>query len=176
MRAVILLPSLLLLASLSLRPVAVDSPGDGRQLSQKGVQRDDKDKLFRAPEAPAFFNLEELKILPKDSKLTQLYKLRLNAARDAIESRYKEWVAGRGTQAFLIRSAEDLLTFRLDLAATDAEKLNIRTQYVEFATIVEQLSRVRCENGWLPTQDLAAVEYFLLDAKIELLRARNQIN
>ena len=111
MRAVILLPSLLLLASLSLRPVAVDSPGDGRQLSQKGVQRDDKDKLFRAPEAPAFFNLEELKILPKDSKLTQLYKLRLNAARDAIESRYKEWVAGRGTQAFLIRSAEDLLTF-----------------------------------------------------------------
>ena len=77
MRAVAFVPTLLILASLSPRPVTVDSPGLWRQVAQKGVQRDDKEKFFRAPPGiPAFTNSDELKILPKDSKLTQLYKLR----------------------------------------------------------------------------------------------------
>jgi hypothetical protein len=148
----------------------------GNQLSQRRPLQDEGEKLDR-PQAdlPAFIELQELKISPADSKLTQLYKLRQNAARDAIESRFKEWVAGRGTLPFLIRSAEDLLTFRLDLASSDKERLAIRTQFVEFATEVERLTRERFESRRLATQDLKQVECFLLDAKIEHLRASDQI-
>ena len=140
------------------------------------VPKEENEKQDRIDEDfPAFIKLEELKVLPTDSKLTQLYKQRQNAARDAIESRFKEWVAGRGTQAFLIRSAEDLLTFRLDLASSDEGKLAIRSQLVQFATVLELLTRERYEAGRVATQDLKQVEYFLLDAKIDHMKARDRI-
>jgi hypothetical protein len=176
MRSTLLGPALVLLASFGPDFGRPDSAAGGEQISQKVAREEDDEKLYRAPAGlPAFINLDELKIVPTDSKLTQIYKLRQNAAQVAIESRFKEWVAGRGTQAFLIRSAEDLLSFRLDLAPSDLDKLAIRKQYVEFATVFEQLTRLRYESDKVPTQDLKQVEYFLLDAKIEQLRAADRI-
>ena len=165
MRSVFLGPAVLLLASFGPTWVTVDSGGKEEGIQVNRMRED----------LPGFFNIEESKILPTDNKLTQLYKQRQNCGREAIESRFKEWAAGRGTQAFLIRSAEDLLIFRLDLASSDEEKLAIRTQYVEFAAVLEKLTRERYENEKLPIQDLKQVEYFLLDAKIEHLRASDRI-
>jgi hypothetical protein len=125
---------------------------------------------------PAFLNLKELEKEPADSELQQLLKQRHNAVLIALDARYKEWIAGRGTLGFLLRDGEFLRKSRLELCGSLKEKLVVHQQYLDWTRDVERLTQVRYNLGRVNISDWKETQYHLLDAEIELLLFQRQAN
>ncbi len=123
---------------------------------------------------PEFVIFKELKNEPGDDQIRGLLKLQQNALSDALESRFKEWVAGRGTGPFLMRDSERLCKVRLELCNNDKERIAILKQLVEWTKSNESLARIRFHQGKCATQDWKQTEYFMFDAQIKLLRMERQ--
>jgi hypothetical protein len=120
----------------------------------------------------AFIVVKEPRREPGDDQLRNLLKLRHNAIAIALELRYKEWNAGRGTQGFLFRDAEYWRKARLELSTTDKERLAILQQYIDWTKAIEGLSKSRYEKGLIALHDWKESKYYLLDAQIDYVRAQ----
>lgn len=125
-------------------------------------------------QAPAFIVVKELQKERGDDQLQWLLKQRHNAVLTALDARFKEWIAGRGTLGFLLRDGELLRKARLELCVSDKERLVVLQQYLDWTQAVEMLTHARYCQGRVNISDWKETQYYLLDADIENLRAQRQ--
>jgi hypothetical protein len=123
---------------------------------------------------PEFVIFKELKNESGDDRIRSLLKQQQNALSIALESRFKEWVAGRGTLPFLNRDTEALCKVRLELCKNDKERIAILKQLVEWTNAIEALTRIRLQQEKCATQDWKETQYVMFDAQIKLLRMERQ--
>jgi hypothetical protein len=116
--------------------------------------------------------LAKAKLATYSSDLKQLAREKLQVARDAYESRFKEFLAGRGTLDFLLASSLRLLESAQALAATQEERLALLEIHWQRMATMESVNRARYEAGRIPISDYAESKYFRLQAEIWLVEAR----
>lgn len=102
----------------------------------------------------------------------QLQKAKVNTARFALESRYKEFAAGRGTLDFLIRIALLLLESELAVCDNETDRIVALERHWTMMHQIEIINQARFEAGRIPVQDFAETKYFRLEAEIWLHQAR----
>jgi hypothetical protein len=111
-------------------------------------------------------SLAKAKFAASSSDLRELAKGRLDAAREEFEGRFREFLAGRGTQSFLEDSAQHLLQAELELADTPASAVVAHERHWIYTREIEQIDRGRFEAGRIPIQDMAQARYYRLDAEL----------
>jgi hypothetical protein len=107
-----------------------------------------------------------------DDQMQRLLKERCNSAAVELESRYKEFRAGRGTLLFLIDSAQRLRKAKLELNPRTENRIRVLQDYLDFAKEVEATQQRLLSEGRIPNKDYEFTRYTRLDAEIELLRAK----
>jgi hypothetical protein len=106
------------------------------------------------------------------SEPRQLAKARLEAAREELDGRLKEFLAGRGTHAFLEQCAQRALQAELELAETPAAIVAARERHWIYTKEIEEIDRARFEAGRIPIQDHAEGKYYRLDAELRWVQAK----
>jgi outer membrane protein TolC len=105
----------------------------------------------------------------------QLAKARLEAAREELDGRFKEFLAGRGTQSFLEDSAQHVLQAELELAETPAAIVAAHERHWIYTKEIEEIDRARFEAGRIPIQDYAQARYYRLDAELRWVEAKAKL-
>jgi RNA polymerase sigma factor (sigma-70 family) len=108
--------------------------------------------------------------LESDAHFKELLEQRRKAATVTYAFQYEQFKEGRGSLTLLMESCEHLLKSDLQLARNKADRLAARQAYLDrLKPILERASELHSEKRmWLA--DLKYVEYFSLDAEIELKR------
>jgi RNA polymerase sigma factor (sigma-70 family) len=107
-----------------------------------------------------------------NDKLKPLLKERYQAASVEMESRYKDFVAGRGTLDILFGSSRRLLEAERELSDRKADQIAALERRWKILRAVEQLNQARFNAGRIPIHDLAVSRFHRLDAEIMLERAK----
>jgi hypothetical protein len=128
--------------------------------------------LYPYPFTPHYF--AEPRFEAAHSYAAQMMRERVEATRTEYESRFKEFLAGRGTLDFLIGSSLRLLEAGLALARNNTSRLAAFERHWRFAFESETINRGRFEAGRVPVQDYAESKYVRLEAEIWLAQAREQ--
>lgn len=115
-------------------------------------------------------------ILPKSLKskedLVQYARARRDAARRECEAREKQLLAGIGTQAFYCDSARRLLDSELALDSAKAKREAAYLDYFNRMNKLDEIARLKFEQGKTGVQDLAQADYYRIDAEIMLAQER----
>ena len=104
------------------------------------------------------------------AKMKELLKARLEAAREQVAARKKEFEAGRGTAEDALEAEANLLKAELGLAETKEERIKAYENYLATAKAVCELMKARFDAGRVPITDWKKAEFHRLDVEIELLR------
>ncbi len=104
-------------------------------------------------------------------RLKRLLKERYEAAQVEFDGRFKEFLAGRGTQEFLYRSACRLLQAQKELSDKPAEQRAALEAHLKRMKEIEEIAKGRYDAGRIPIQDYQAARYWRLEAEIWLERA-----
>jgi RNA polymerase sigma factor (sigma-70 family) len=108
--------------------------------------------------------------LESDAHFKDLLEQRRKAATVTYAYLYEQFKEGRGSLEILMESSEHLLKSDLELARTKADRIAARQAYLDrLKPILERGSKLYSEKRFL-LADLKYVEYFTLDAEIELKR------
>ena len=97
---------------------------------------------------------------------------RLNAARTELDSRTKEFEAGRGTLDFLLGASRRLAEARREMSTSKEDLLNAVKDYVKRMKQIEKINQERFDAGRIPIYDLAESTYYRAEAEIWLERAK----
>lgn len=148
-----------------LRTAAKEASAVHRALGVLGVH----DEL--APDEPDYF-----KEVAKDRRaalsadVNRLLHERREAARIEYDARAKEFLAGRGAQAFLHDVVRHLRDAELAIAKQDAERREIQEGHWARCKSIEGVNKGRFEQGRIPTKDYLESRWYRLDAEIALVR------
>jgi hypothetical protein len=124
---------------------------------------------------PAVLSAKPLKIDPKDDALRRLLKERFNHALAEAQARYQAIAAGSGTDEFIFGTAQRVLESGLEVGDTPEARLNLLVQYLELATEVERLIKLKVEAGRASVSELHKARYFRTDAEIRVLREKAKV-
>jgi hypothetical protein len=105
----------------------------------------------------------------------ELARAKVAAARECLDARFKDFLAGRGTLDFLLEA--QVLVFEAELAVsnTDAQRLAVYEQRWQQAWIAERINKLRYDSGRVAVQDYAQTVYNRLDAEIDWLQLRAKL-
>jgi hypothetical protein len=124
---------------------------------------------------------KSLLVTPRDlqevwaTESSQLMKERTIAAELEVDARFKEFVAGRGTLDYLLRSSVRLVEAKEAVATTPQERLNARELHWQLTWVMERITQARFEAGKVAVQDLAASREYRLEAEIKWLELRKEL-
>jgi RNA polymerase sigma factor (sigma-70 family) len=107
-------------------------------------------------------------------QLKALLKARLDAATIEADSRFKEFVAGRGTLDFFLASSQRLLKAELELSTQKADQLAALATHLRLLKKVHAMNQGRFVAGRINLADVKQTEFFVLEAEIALERAKAQ--
>ena len=96
------------------------------------------------------------------------------AARDQVEARLKEFVAGKTTAEFLADAERMLLEAELALATSKAARLDALERYWKVTWIAEQINRSKHESGSIAVTQYMNTLYQRLHAEWLLARMRDE--
>jgi hypothetical protein len=102
----------------------------------------------------------------------ELAKARLEAAREELDARFKEFLAGRGTHDFLEQVAQRALQAELEVAEPPAAVVAAHERHWIYTKEIENIDRARYEAGRIPIQDYAQGKYYRLDAELRWVQAK----
>lgn len=127
---------------------------------------------------PTLLTAKPVKEDPKDDDLRKLLKARYNEAVAEMEARYKEFLSGRerGTFDAMVEVAQRLVQSGLELNDKPAERAALLAQYVELTKEVEKIAQARFDVARIPVDELHRARYQRLDAEIQLLRAKREVD
>jgi len=114
------------------------------------------------------------KLEARHANIGELKRARLEAARKWRDTRYKEFLAGRGTLIFLHEAAFCALRSQLAVCTNRAETIAALEDYWHLMRMIEEVNRARNEAGRLPDKDYRQSTYFRIDAEQRLRAARGQ--
>lgn len=103
----------------------------------------------------------------------KLAEEKLASAQIHVDSRMREFWAGRGTLEFLDEALRDQRDARLALAETEAERVRAWEEFWFFARRVEEVNRFRFEAGRIPTNDYLQSIYWRQVAELQLAQFRS---
>jgi RNA polymerase sigma factor (sigma-70 family) len=107
-----------------------------------------------------------------ENRLPALLKDRVEAAKMEVWGRNQEFLAGRGTLDILIGASRRLLVAEQELSANRAEEIAALERHFKLMKQVQEVNDERFRAGRIPMQDWKESEYYLLDAEIQLERAK----
>jgi hypothetical protein len=102
----------------------------------------------------------------------QLARARSEVARESVEARLADFLAGRGTLDLLLESSLELFDSEYTLAHTDAEIRTALERYWERCWLIEATNRRRFEEGRIPRPDYLECRYARLEAEVWLAEPR----
>ncbi len=108
------------------------------------------------------------------ANLQDLARAKLVAATTAFEARWKEFLAGRGTQDFLIESARCVLESEQALSENTADQQAALEKYWQRLRLIEKVNKARWDAGRLPFKEYLESRYYRQQAEIWLLEARQK--
>lgn len=120
-------------------------------------------------ELPVFLAGEPLKIAPSEGGVQRLRKEQHNAALKETQSRFMEFLAGRGTPDLMVEAAGRLRSSRLALSRDQGERLEVCRQYLGWTQRVETIQKKNMEDGRIPNKEYDYARYVRLDAEVDLL-------
>jgi outer membrane protein TolC len=104
-------------------------------------------------------------------KIHKLHLERRDALKRAVECRWDEYKAGRGTLENLLNGSRLLLKAELDLANTKEQRIAAHAALLELARKVEKVSKERYEAGRVTEADHQDTWAARLEAEIGWLKA-----
>lgn len=117
------------------------------------------------------FNFEALR---SDARLRDLAEQKLEAARTEFESRYKEFLVGRGTLDFLLGASVRYLESELALRESDADQVSALEKHWTFMRQCEEVNRERFYAGRIPAKDYLETKHYRLNAELRLVQVRTK--
>lgn len=150
--------------------------GLGRAPSSTAIAADEKKHVVdlvvdEDPEIAKSVAKERDAALRADPKA--LAREQLEVAREAVEARYKEHLAGRGRSLDLVlQSGQRLLQVELALAQNDQERLACFERMWKLAFAVELVNKARFDAGRVPIQDLSEAKFARIEAQQRWLQAK----
>jgi RNA polymerase sigma factor (sigma-70 family) len=111
---------------------------------------------------------------PGGEKMKSLLKARLEAAQTEMIARMKQHLAGRGTLDFLLDTSQRLRKAELELCIQKSDRLLVLENQVQIMKKIVELNQERFNAGRITVDDLKVAEFYLLDAEIDLERAKAQ--
>jgi RNA polymerase sigma factor (sigma-70 family) len=115
-----------------------------------------------------------LKASTESDKMKALLKARYAAGAVMLESRWKEFLAGRGTLDILCSATERLLRTEIEICATKADRILAWEAHLRLAQEMHHVNQARWDAFRIPIQDLKQTEFLALDAEIALERLKSQ--
>lgn len=108
------------------------------------------------------------------ARLMELLKERIKVAEILLEARREAFVAGKREVLVddVFDAARRVLTARLELTETKAERVAAWEAFLRFAKDIEAVVKAGFEAGARSTADYANAQYYRLDAEIGLERAK----
>jgi hypothetical protein len=176
--------------TLTLLVAGIGALGVATGLGLKGQAQTPADRALAAAAEPAAKKhiidkiLEEadpevVKMLEKEKKAAvaadyqKLAKEKVDAAHQAVEARFKEFLAGRGTLDFLLESARRLQRAELAIATGQEQRLAAYEQLWKLTRAAEIINKARYDAGRIPVQDLADTTYARIEAQQKWVEARS---
>jgi hypothetical protein len=102
----------------------------------------------------------------------EIAQTRLHAARIQLDARFKEFLAGRGTLAFLLESSHSLLEAELAIIDRPEDRQAALERHWALTWQVDMIDRARFEAGRVGIQDVMQSHYDRLEAELRLSQAR----
>lgn len=100
---------------------------------------------------------------------------KLDSACDKTHARLKEFLAGRGTLAFLLEAARCWVDSERALASGSAEQRTALERHWALLWMIDRVNRARYDAGRIPIQDLAQSHYYRLEAEAWLVQAISRV-
>jgi hypothetical protein len=133
-------------------------------------------KLARADaQGRGIVKLQPLEAAPGDDELRKLQKERYNEALSEVQGLYTMYQAARTSLEAVADAGQRLVKAGLDVGSTPAEKVALLTKYVELARLAEEIAKARQQSARGTGMDVHRARYQRLDAEIQLLRAKREM-
>ena len=148
----------------------VPLPGSGqpiRPLLARSAESDEPNPLDDKARAKA-------KLALQTSSSKQLAKEKLEVAKTCFESRFKEFLAGRGTLDFLFSASKQWLESERALATKETDLEPAFERHWELMKQIEDVNKARYEAGRIAVHEYLETKYYRLEAEIWLLEARQK--
>jgi hypothetical protein len=107
-----------------------------------------------------------------EGRVRPLLEARLEAAREELDARKKEFEQGRGTLDLLLGAARRVLDSQRELSDKKAGRVAAVQAYFDVTREVEETVKGWHDAGRVAVQDWKEAQYYRLDAEIMLERAK----
>jgi RNA polymerase sigma factor (sigma-70 family) len=146
-------------------------PARLREAQLKAALRGDGDRQVEPPPV-ADLPPERVKALLAEAKgpMKDLLKEQFEAAQLETESRWGEFMAGRGTLDIAMHASQRLLQAELDLSSKKADQLAALEAHLKRMKEIEAVNQARFDAGRIPVQDLAQSRFNRVRAALQLER------
>jgi RNA polymerase sigma factor (sigma-70 family) len=109
-----------------------------------------------------------------ESKLTTLRKAKVAAAQAVLDERTREFLAGRGTQEFLLEASRRLAESQRELNPAKADLVAALQAHLNRVKEMEAVDKERFNAGRITVAQVKEAEYYRLEAEIWLEQAKGR--
>jgi RNA polymerase sigma factor (sigma-70 family) len=135
--------------------------------------------LLNDPDGLPDISPDRVKTVLADAKtndrIKTLLKAQFEAAAGDAHARWREFMAGRGTLAFLLSSSERLLAAESELSDQQADHVAAVEHHWKRMREVEKMNEQWFNDGRIAIQDVLVSRFYRLQAEIRLERARSDL-
>jgi hypothetical protein len=124
---------------------------------------------------PVVFSAEPRKPAPGADALQKLLIARNNAALTELQARGQELMAGRITTDVLFDAVRRWCDSALELSDKPADQMVVREQTLELTRYIEAVLDAKLAAGTAKVADMEMAHYYRLDAEIQLLKAKRNM-
>jgi RNA polymerase sigma factor (sigma-70 family) len=151
-----------------------------KQKTEEEIEKKQQEELEKLQNLKTIFTSPEkinamIAASDQEKKMKALFKARFDAANIEVESRWHEYVAGRGTLDILLGSSRRLLEAELALSNNKADHVAAWESHWQRMNQVYLINLGRYNAGRISVQDLKEAEYYRIDAEIGVERAKAQL-
>jgi RNA polymerase sigma factor (sigma-70 family) len=107
-----------------------------------------------------------------EDKLNALLKERVEVAKQWLDERHQEYLAGRGTLDILFEASRELVHAEQELSGNKADRIAALEAHLKLTKDIEEINRTRFDAGRLSRADMHQSTYYRLEAEIWLEREK----
>jgi hypothetical protein len=116
----------------------------------------------------------DFEAMRSDARLRELAQQKLDAVRTEFDARCKEFLAGRGTLEFVLKSSLRYLHSEVAVCEKRTDQMAALERHWAMLRCIEEVNRGRFEAGRIPTKDYKESIFYRMQAEIWLHQARDK--